>query len=317
MAYEVDPEMEPILAAMRARMAQREPMTAITPEAMRLRAAADFAPWNEGGPAVGQVRDLTLDTRVGALQARLYTPEDDARACGLLIYFHGGGWVIGDLESEDRACRELARESGAQVLSVAYRLAPEHKFPAPVLDCAAAMAWARANAVQLDWNGRALAMGGASAGANLALGAVVAMMQSGETLPDFLALLYGAFEMKTESESYRLFGSGDFGLSQMAMAYFMQLYLSDPADHTDPRAAPLLADLSGAPPCFIAIAGLDPLRDDSRRLAEKLAAAQVEEYPGVIHGFTQFARVSSAARRAFRDAGAAIKAALGRAEGRA
>ncbi|KAF0171321.1 MAG: alpha/beta hydrolase [Hyphomonadaceae bacterium] len=309
----LDRDMLPIVRRMRERMASRAPMTSVEPEAMRARAAADFAVWNEDPPELPQVTDLILDTPP-PLQARLYCPEPTNDCRGLLVHFHGGGWVIGDIDFEDRACRSVARESGMKVLSVAYRLAPETKFPEPVHDCVAATRWARDNAAQLDIDPARIALGGASAGANLAIAAALHMRALDVAGPAFLLLLYGVYDMRTDTESYRLFGDGGYGLGGAALDFFMTLYLRSPEDRDDPLASPLRADLRGLAPCFLAIAGIDPLRDDSRMLGAKLREARVEvevrEYEGVLHGFTQFARESALGRRALSDAAMALKAAL-------
>ena len=309
----LDPEMVPIACRMRERMASRVPMTSIEPSLMRSRAAADFAAWNEEPPPMAEVRDLTIDAARGVL-ARLYVPADASEAGGLLVHFHGGGWVIGDVDFEDRACRSVALESGVRVLSVAYRLAPEVKFPDPIEDCVAAVSWAREKATSLRVDPQRIALGGASAGANLAMAATLMMRDRGLPPPKCLVLLYGVYAMRTNTESYRLFGDGSYGLGAEALDFFMSLYLRDEADRANPLASPVLADLSGFPPAFIAIAGIDPLRDDSREMAGKLRAAGVavdaREYEGVLHGFTQFARDSAQGRRALSDAAAALRAGL-------
>jgi acetyl esterase len=309
----LDPEMAPIALRMRERMASRVPMTSIEPSLMRERAAADFAVWNEDPPPMAEVRDVTLDDAHG-LPARLYVPPGATEAGGLLVHFHGGGWVIGDIGFEDRACRSVSLESGVRVLSVEYRLSPEVKFPVPTEDCVAAALWAREHAKTLCIDPSKIALGGASAGANLAMSATLMMRDRGLVPPKFLVLLYGVYAMRTNAESYRLFGDGSYGLGADALDFFMSLYLRDATDRAHPLASPLLADLSGLPPAFIAIAGIDPLRDDSRELAEKLRAAGVavetREYEGVLHGFTQFARESAQGRRALSDAAAALRAAL-------
>lgn len=288
-------------------------MTSIEPSLMRERAADDFAVWNQDPPPMAEVRGFTLDD-VHGLPARLYVPKGAIEFGGLLVHFHGGGWVIGDLDFEDRACRSVALESGLRVLSVAYRLAPEVKFPIPIEDCVAAALWAQENAKTLGIDPKKIALGGASAGANLAMSATLILRDRGLILPKFLVLLYGVYAMRTDAESYRLFGDGSYGLGAEALDFFMSLYLRDATDRANPLASPLLADLSGLPPSFIAIAGTDPLRDDSRELAEKLRAAGVaveaREYEGVLHGFTQFARESAQGRRALSDAAAALRAGL-------
>ena len=305
----LDPEMAPILQRMLERMAERALLPPSEPQVMRARAAADFAVWNEEPPPMAEVRDFSWGAR--ALPARLYTPSGASADGGLLIYFHGGGWVIGDIAFEDRACRSIALASGAKVLSIGYRLAPEARFPAPIEDCADALVWARAHANELHVDPARIALGGASAGANLTAAATLLLRDRGVQAPSALVLLYGSYEMGCATESHRLFGDGSYGLGNAAMEYFMSLYLRDERDRANPLASPLLADVTGFPPTFVAIAGLDPLRDDSRRFVAKLQAAgvalEVCEYPGVLHGFTQYSRASAQSRKALADAGAALK----------
>jgi acetyl esterase len=309
----LDPEMVPIARRMRERMASRVPMTSIAPSLMRERAAADFAAWNEDPPPMAEVRDLILDD-VHGLPARLYVPKGASESGGLLVHFHGGGWVIGDIGFEDRACRSVALESGVRVLSFGYRLSPEVKFPVPIEDCVGAAIWAQEHAKTLRIDPKKIALGGASAGANLAMSATLMMRDRGLIPPKFLVLLYGVYAMRTDTESHRLFGDGNYGLGAAALDFFMSLYLREKADRANPLVSPVLADLSGFPPAFIAIAGIDPLRDDSRELADKLRVAGVvveaREYAGVLHGFTQFARESAQGRRALSDAAAALRAGL-------
>jgi acetyl esterase len=311
---QLDPEMLPIVMAMRQRMAERTPMVTIAPAAMRERAAADFAVWNRDLPEVAEVRDFFLDVAPQPLRARLYAPSSASEGGGLLIHFHGGGWVIGDLDFEDRACRLVAAKSGTKLLSVDYRLAPEAKFPEPLNDCVNAIRWARANARDLGVSTDKIAVGGASAGANLAMGATLALRDAGEALPAFMVLIYGLFAMRTDTASYRAYGAGNFGLGGDALEFFMDLYLRDRADRAHPYASPILGDLRGMPPAFLAVAGMDPLRDDSIELAEVLRKAgsrvEMREYAGVIHGFTQFSAGVGKGREALEDAALALRAAL-------
>lgn len=310
----VDPQMKPILQAMLDRMASRAPMTEIAPEEMRRRAAADFTLLNEDPPALARVEDRTIPGPFGATRLRLYDPLASTTPRPALIYFHGGGWVIGDLETEDRSLRQLALASGAAIVSVDYKLAPEHKFPKPVEDCAAAFTWIADHAAELGLDPARLAVGGASAGANLALASTLLRRDRGDRCPCFMLLFYGVFGDGMETESYRLFGGGDYGLGHDAMAFFYSLYLNDPAQRTAPLVSPVLADLHGLPPVFLSVAGLDPLRDDSRLLASRLRTAKVpadiKEYPGVVHGFTLMGRMLDAANKALDDAGRALAAGL-------
>lgn len=310
----VDPQMKPILQAMLERMASRVPMTEIAPEEMRARAAADLSKWNEDPPALARVENLTIPGPFGETKLRLYDPLGGAAPRPALVYFHGGGWVIGDLDTEDRSLRQLALASGTTIVSVDYKLAPEHKFPKPVEDCAAAFTWIADHAADLGLDPARLAVGGASAGANLALAATLMMRGRGDDRAKFMLLFYGVFADNVETDSYRLFGGGDYGLGHDAMAFFYTLYLSNSVQRTDPLVSPVRADLAGLPPVYLVAADLDPLRDDSRQLAERLRAAgvptEIKEYPGVVHGFTLMGRMLDAANNALDDAGRALAAGL-------
>lgn len=246
-------------------------------------------------------------------RARWYDPDGRPQA-PLLLYLHGGGWVVGDLEIEDRALRMLALASGAKIVSLDYRLAPEHPFPAAIEDTVAACGWLREHAQELGGSTRALALGGASAGANIALAAALRLRDEALPLPAQLVLFYGVYGADRNTESDRLFGTPEFSGPLANMELFYSLYAGSPEQRRDPLVAPLLADLKGLPPTFLNAAGIDPLRDDSRQLRDRLQQSGVPvsyvEYPGVVHGFTQFTLTSTTARKALADAGAAIRSRL-------
>ena len=305
--------MRPIIAAMRAAAASGAPASTVPLTQMRMRAAAQFAPWNADPPALASVHDFDVPGGTGQRRARLYDPRGRTPV-PLLLYLHGGGWVIGDLDMEDRALRVLALESGARIVSLDYRLAPEHPFPAALQDAVAAFGWLRAHAGELGGTADSLAIGGASAGANIALGATLDLRNRGQTLPALMVLMYGVYGTERTTESDRLFGSPELSGPLVHMQRFYDAYAGAPGQQDDPRVAPLRADLAGLPPVFLNAAGLDPLRDDSRQLRDRLQQAGVPvhyaEYPGVLHGFTQYTRTSPTARQALREAGAAIAARL-------
>ena len=309
-----EPAMQVILAAMRQQDQNRPPLGAVPPPDMRARASAQFAAWNQEPPPLATVRDFEIPGGEGLRPARLYDPDSHTGA-PLLLYLHGGGWVIGDLDLEDRALRLLAQESGSKIVSLDYRLAPEHPFPAAIEDTSAALEWLKQNGEALGAQRGKLALGGASAGANLALATALYQRDRGGALPDFLLLFYGVYGVDRNTESDRLFGGPDFGGALVHMETFYTLYAGPPEARRIPLVAPLLAKLSGLPPVYMNAAGLDPLRDDSRQLNARFKEAGVAvnftEYPGVIHGFTQFSRTSETARRALAEAGAALKRALG------
>jgi acetyl esterase len=230
---------------------------------------------------LARVRDVCVPARNRQIPVRLYTPEDrgqerDGRL-PVLVYYHGGGWTLGSLATYDSLCRALARGTGALVVSVDYRLAPEHPFPAAVEDAHLALEWVVRNADDLGGDARRLAVGGDSAGGTLAT--VVARRARQEQLPlAFQALVYPSTDIsRTDWPSYRQYGQGHW-LTARAAETFRGFYLPDPRDWRHPDAAPLLAadeDLRLLPPALILTAGCDPLRDEGRAYADRLGALGV------------------------------------------
>ncbi|SLN11737.1 alpha/beta hydrolase [Oceanibacterium hippocampi] len=237
---------------------------------------------------VASVRDIAIDGADGPLKARLYHPENAGERLPLLVYFHGGGWVIGTIESHDSLCRELAIRGDIAVLSVDYRLAPEHRFPAAVDDAHAAFRWAARHAATLGIDPGRIAVGGDSAGGNLA--AVTALRTRNEAhRPAFQLLLYPATDLATQSESHRRLADG-YLLTAALMDYFSGHYLGDRSAADHPDASPILAaDFSGLPPAWVLTAGYDPLHHEGEAYAEALSGAGIpvrhRHFPGQIHGF--------------------------------
>ena len=265
-------------------------------------------------PAVGEVRELSVPGPAGDIPCRLYTPQ--ARGAGLLpvlLYFHGGGWVIGDLDTHDVLCRQLALAAGCAVLAVDYRLGPEHRFPAAFEDCVAATRWARAHARELGIDPQRIAVGGDSAGGNLA-GAVSIAVRDAGTPPAFQLLIYPATDQRQAAPSHAANGQG-YLLTADSVRYYRGHYLPDPAHWTDWRASPLLApDLSRLPPALVLTAGYDPLRDEGRQYADALSAAgsraQYVCFERQIHGFITMSRVIDEALAAVDLCGAVLHRAL-------
>ena len=246
------------------------------------------------------VRELSLPGPAGAVAARLYEPLDAEAAGALMLYLHGGGWVCGSLATHDARCRFMARHARVRVLSCAYRLAPEHRFPAAVEDALAALDWTLARAEELG-AGR-VGVGGDSAGGNLA--AVLAGERRERVA--FQLLLYPVTDLSREHPSYEAFADAPF-LPAAEMRRFRGLYLGSDADASDPRCSPLLAsDLGGQPPAYVALAGFDPLYDEGATYAARLREAGVEvtvaTFEGQLHGFTGIADASPSARTALVDA---------------
>ncbi|MDY0827910.1 alpha/beta hydrolase [Microbacterium sp. BG28] len=243
---------------------------------------------------VALVEDIRIPTRGGGVGARLYQGSATRAPSGTVVYFHGGGWVVGSLTSCDSVCRFIAAHTDLRVVSVDYRLAPEHPFPAGVEDAVDAYRWVRDHP---EW-GTTVAVAGDSAGGNLS--AAVCQLTA-DAPPDFQLLFFPVTDTSKKHRSYSLFGEGYF-LTERQMDWYIQHYLPRPADRTDPRASPLLGELAGQPPAHVAVSGFDVLRDEGIAYAERLRAARVpttlQVVPGHIHAFvnaTGVGRTSSAA----------------------
>jgi len=256
------------------------------------------------------VREL----RAGEVPLRLVRPAGTqaAQVLPVLVYFHGGGWTIGDLDTHDVLCRQLAQAAGAAVVSVDYRLGPEHRFPAAVDDCVAATRWVREQAAALGVDASRLAVGGDSAGGNLAAVVCLALREAGEPLPAFQLLIYPATDMRAVAPSHESNGRG-YLLTRDSIAYYTGHYLGeDVALRSDWRASPLLAsDHRGLPPALVLTAGFDPLRDEGLQYANALSAAGVPAqylcFERQIHGFITMGRVLDEANLAVQVCAAALR----------
>jgi acetyl esterase len=293
--------LDPQMAAILALIAEQDLAPFESMPAARARAEAEERNrfWNEGNPAVARVAEHSLPGPGGPSRLRLYEPVANASPGPGILYIHGGGWVICSLDTHDGVCRRLANAAGLRVLSLDYRLAPEHPFPAPVEDCVAACRWLARHGPERGIDGGRLALAGDSAGANLALAALIALRDRGEPLPRAAALIYGVYSADNDSPSHRAHGGGDYILSTPTMRWFWDQYVPDPYMRTHPLAAPLCAELTGLPPLYVSAAELDPLRDDSERLAARLARAGVDFdyrlWHGVTHACIMMSRMLDAA----------------------
>ena len=262
-------------------------------------------------PAMAEVRDLS----VGALRLRLYRPHTSGQALPVLLYLHGGGWTIGDLDTHDVLCRQLAREAGGAVVAVDYRMGPEHRFPAAVDDCVEAFLWVLAQAPDLHLDPRRTAVGGDSAGGNLAAALCLVQRDAGQPLPGFQLLIYPATDMRAVAPSHTTNGQG-YMLTSDSIAWYRGNYIADAAQWTDWRASPLLAaSHAGLPPALVLTAGFDPLRDEGLQYANALSAAGVPTqyvcFERQIHGFITMGRVIEEAHTAVALCGAALRRAWG------
>jgi len=266
----------------------------------------------EGSVPLHREQNLSLPGPHGQVPCRLYLPDNAARP-PLILYAHGGGFMQGSLPSWDAMLRELVRHSGVAALSVDYRLSPEHRFPVAFEEIVAMVRLAAREGSGFGIDPTRLAVGGDSAGANLALAAALALRDAGERALGLMLLIYGCFSTDTESPSWQRFGRGA-GLSQTQMRWIWETYLEQPEQQKDWRAAPILADLTGLPPAHLIVGSLDPLLDDSQRLGARLKEAgvpsELKVYEGLNHGFIRHGRLVSAARGAVGDCAAALRSLL-------
>ncbi len=260
-------------------------------------------------PEVAQTQELgKLESKHGPVPLRLYRPLTAAgnaantQILPVLVYFHGGGWVIGGLDTHDTLCRQLANGSGCAVIAVDYRMGPEHRFPAAVDDSLAAVYWVLRHAAELDLDASRIAVGGDSAGGNLAAVVAIAARDAGDLPLAFQLLIYPATDMRRTAASHTANGRG-YLLTSDTIAYFHDHYIADPADDLDWRASPLLCgDLSNLPPALVLTAGYDPLRDEglmySQRLSEAGNRASHICFERQIHGFLLMGRIIDEANTA-------------------
>lgn len=266
---------------------------------------------------VAETRDLAAEGPGGPIPLRLYRGEgtDANRPLPALIYYHGGGWVLGNLESHDGVCRDIANVAKCIVVSVDYRLAPEVKFPAAAVDAIAAAEWIAANAADLGIDRERLAVGGDSAGGNLSAVVAIHARDNGGPKLKLQVLVYPSTDMSTVYPSYETFAE-QLPLTRVTMDWFVDLYLnSRDSDAKDWRASPLHAkSLKGLPPAYVLTAGMDPLRDEGEAFAAKLKEAGVpvtaKRFEGQIHGFITMGRIVQDAHVAIREIAGELKKAF-------
>ena len=263
---------------------------------------------------MARVEAVAIPGPGGTMEARLYSPTETSEPSALLLYFHGGGWVIGGLDTHDDPCRFLAARAGVRVLSVDYRLAPEHPFPAAAEDAFAAYEWASDNCERLGTDPGRIGVGGDSAGANLAAATCLIARAGDAPLPAMQLLIYPVAETAGAARSRQTFAEG-FMLTRADMDWFEGHYLPPGVDRDDPRVALLNAsDLSGLPPAYVATAGFDPLRDEGEAFARGLREAGVQvalrRHPGLVHTFANLTAICPSARAAMLEAAGALQLGL-------
>jgi len=249
----------------------------------------------------------------GVIPVRIYVPQGSRPMPGL-VYFHGGGWARGSLNTHDPLCRSLANAGGCIVVSVDYRMAPEHTFPAAIDDAAAATRWVAQNAPRLGIDPRRVAVGGDSAGGNLAAAVTLLLRDAGGPPLVHQLLLYPVTDYNFGTASYVANAEG-YMLTRAAMRFYWRIYLRSEADANDQRASPLRArDFSNLPPALVITAEFDPLRDEGRAYADRLRRAGTpvvyRDYAGMVHGFATMAGVLDQGKQAVQDAAAALREAF-------
>ena len=286
------------------------PLWELTPDEARAGVEANNA-MIPAGPDLESVRDIVIPSQAGGMPARVYSPSSSAP--GLVVYYHGGGWVVGSLDGWDSSVRTLAVASGCDVVSVDYRLAPEHVFPAAADDAYDALVWA-ASADGLA-AGRPVVVAGDSAGGNLAAVAALRARDFGGPPVALQVLVYPVTDCDLDRRSYREYDGDEYIVNRRDMAWFWDRYVPDPATRVNPYASPLRAPgLADLPPTYVVTAEHDPLRDEGFAYADRLRAARVpvehRHYGSQIHGFFSFTGVLDDADKAVSEAGSAIRAAV-------
>lgn len=294
----------------------------LNPEAMRAGEAAQVPPLAERQP-LHAVDDATAVTPSGEVPVRIYTPAE-ADAYGLLVYFHGGAFFLGSLDTHDHVARSLARATGHKVISVGYRLAPEAAFPAGLEDCYGVVRWAAAQGDSLKWDGKNLAIAGDSSGGNYVAAVAAKAHDAGIPAITHQVLFYPSLDLDFDTDRYASLreNAEGYGLETAGLMPFNSFYLGSGADPADPLVSPIKrADLAGLPPALVITAEHDPLRDEGelygRRLAEAGVDTTVSRYAGANHGFVQYFSWIPEYYRAFEETGEFLNGTAGPGDGAA
>jgi acetyl esterase len=311
----IDPEIAGFQRYLTDEFAKHGDISGLSPAAARRVMEELRAPLARGGPVMSATteEELTIDGR--AVRIRVYVPAPRSSAAAL-IYLHGGGWVLFSIDTHDRIMREYAARAGVVVIGVDYSRAPEARFPVALQQVIAVTRWARDHAATLGIDASRIALGGDSVGANLAMAAAVGLRDSGDR-PAVAALLlnYGVYDNDFDNPSYRRFGQPGAVLTREEMKGFWDHYAASPDVFADPLACLAKADVRGLPPAHLAIAELDPLRDENEAMAARLRAAHVPVqsviYPGTTHSFLEAVSMAEVSRRALAEGSLWLRATLG------
>ena len=268
--------------------------------------------WNAIKPKMDSVEELSVPGPCRDIALRIYRPFIQ-NSCPTLLYLHGGGWVVGNLDTHDRVMRLLAQFSGAAVVGIDYALSPEHKFPVAINETLAVIQWLESSGRSHGLDPTRLALGGDSAGANMAVAVTQLHHQQDRQAIRFLLLYYGAYGL-TDSWSWQQYGNADYEFTREDKAFYLDSYLANPGDHADSRFNVLSGNIACLPQAFIAAAEYDPLHDDSVALHEAMRKANrpahLEVYTGVLHSFIHYSRLLDKATHALRDGAHALTKAL-------
>ena|SRR5208282_4435503 len=306
----LDPQADALIKQMAA--APGPALETLAPADARRVTASMFKTMAGAPEDVAKVENRRIPGPAGEIPVRIYTPAG-AGPFPILVFYHGGGWVIGDLDSHDSACRQLTNQARCVTVAVDYRLAPENKFPAAVNDCYAATVWAADHARELGADASRLAVGGDSAGGNLSAVVSILARDRGKPAIKLQLLIYPATHGALDTLSHKTFT--DYFLTDKSVRYFWDHYVRNEVDRKDPLASPALAKShKGLPPALIITAEFDPLRDEGEAYGEKLRAAgvpvTVTRYDGMIHGFFTMTGVLDQGKKAVAEASAALRKAF-------
>lgn len=308
----MDPQVKALLEFMAARAADAPKMTELPAAVARANTEVGFAAFNAGAPEIGSIVDRTIPGPGGEIPVKIFTPKGKG-PFPLLVYIHGGGWVIMSPDTHAKLCAELAEGAGVVIVSPHYRLAPEHLPPAQLDDCMATIHWAVEHASELNADGSRFAIGGDSAGGNLTAAACLRLRDEGGPEAKLQLLLYGAFTLDPDTAS-SIANAEAAILSRETMIWFTNHYLSGGAKREDPYIAPINGDLHGLPPARLIVGTLDPLMDDSKAYAAKLQAAGVPAtlsiYEDMPHVFLQLSAMLDGGKKGVAEACQALREAL-------
>ncbi|CAL4869352.1 Acetyl esterase (plasmid) [Asticcacaulis sp. MM231] len=304
---DLDPDIRRFIQETGAAYGDHPPFDTLSPDAMRAVCEAVRTPWRQGGPVMVRTEAFEVATPHGRVNVRLLdpTPASDApKPC--LVYVHGGGWMLFSMQTHDRVMREYAARASVVVIAMDYAYAPAAKFPVALEQVVATLRWTHDHAAELGIDPDRIAIGGDSVGGNMSVATALMLRDVGEgDLLKGLMLHYGAFDDDSSPEDHIRYGGEGYMLSSAEMVMFWDNYLNNDADHHNPLAVPMRADVTGLPPAFFTIPQCDVLSGQSRIMAERFKAAgiatQVEIYPGASHSFLEAVSISPLAEKAIHD----------------